>query len=387
MTGIGMSRIGRKLMVDPLSLTRRGDRHWPCRTPGWRWTTSTVSRPIPASDGRRRVFRRRESTAVESALGLRPTWHNGAHETPGAAGSLIVAMLAVASGCAATSCASARCGSRRTPSWRKRAGETARASAAPSRASTSTWRRSACRRSNTVAMAASQHFARYGTTRETLGWIALNARANAALNPDGRVPRPAHHGRLPGVPADQLAVRAATTAIPSVTGPSPSWSRRSTPPATCPTRRSGRGGGDADHRAHGVGPGRAQPRATGARSGRAPVDPHRRPPGRRRRGRALRRVHLQLRVMDRGARILRDRRGQGLPRRAASASPSTAISRSTPTAASCPTAAPTAWAWSTRRSPSCAVTAGPRQVPDAATAVVSTGGLTPGGVILFRREG
>ena len=36
---------------------------------------------------------------------------------------------------------------------------------------------------NTVAMAASQHFARYGTTRETLGWIALNARANAALNP------------------------------------------------------------------------------------------------------------------------------------------------------------------------------------------------------------
>ena len=36
---------------------------------------------------------------------------------------------------------------------------------------------------NTVAMAATQHFARYGTTRETLGWIALNARANAALNP------------------------------------------------------------------------------------------------------------------------------------------------------------------------------------------------------------
>ena len=36
---------------------------------------------------------------------------------------------------------------------------------------------------NTVAMAASQHMARYGTTRESLGWIALNARANAALNP------------------------------------------------------------------------------------------------------------------------------------------------------------------------------------------------------------
>jgi len=32
-------------------------------------------------------------------------------------------------------------------------------------------------------MAASQHMARYGTTKETLGWIALNARANAALDP------------------------------------------------------------------------------------------------------------------------------------------------------------------------------------------------------------
>ena len=37
-------------------------------------------------------------TAVESALGIRPTWHNGGHETPGATGSLIAAMLAVAAG-------------------------------------------------------------------------------------------------------------------------------------------------------------------------------------------------------------------------------------------------------------------------------------------------
>ena len=32
-------------------------------------------------------------------------------------------------------------------------------------------------------MQASAHFDLYGTTRETLGWIALNARKNAALNP------------------------------------------------------------------------------------------------------------------------------------------------------------------------------------------------------------
>ena len=36
---------------------------------------------------------------------------------------------------------------------------------------------------NNLAMYASHHFKRYGTTRETLGWIALNQRTNAALNP------------------------------------------------------------------------------------------------------------------------------------------------------------------------------------------------------------
>ena len=35
----------------------------------------------------------------------------------------------------------------------------------------------------TLAQNAQRHFHRYGTTRETLGWIALNQRANAALNP------------------------------------------------------------------------------------------------------------------------------------------------------------------------------------------------------------
>jgi acetyl-CoA acetyltransferase len=36
---------------------------------------------------------------------------------------------------------------------------------------------------HTLAQNAQRHFHRYGTTRETLGWIALNQRKNAALNP------------------------------------------------------------------------------------------------------------------------------------------------------------------------------------------------------------
>src|ERR1700719_5201781 len=39
-------------------------------------------------------------TALESALGIRPTWHNGGPETFGPGGSVIAAMLAVAGGLA-----------------------------------------------------------------------------------------------------------------------------------------------------------------------------------------------------------------------------------------------------------------------------------------------
>ena len=42
---------------------------------------------------------------------------------------------------------------------------------------------------HTLALNAQRHFHRYGTTRETLGWIAINQRANAALldHPDALV--------------------------------------------------------------------------------------------------------------------------------------------------------------------------------------------------------
>jgi len=128
-------------------------------------------------------------SAVEDALGLRPTWYNGGAETFGPAGSVIAAMLAVAAGLArhvvcfrtvwqATFAAHQRSmdpeggnpygmpsGSRsRVPGY---FGPYGVGSAAIN-----------------LAMVASNHFERYGTTRETLGWIALNQRANAALNPN-----------------------------------------------------------------------------------------------------------------------------------------------------------------------------------------------------------
>ena len=37
---------------------------------------------------------------------------------------------------------------------------------------------------NWIAMMANRHFHEFGTTREQLAWIALNARRNAEVNPN-----------------------------------------------------------------------------------------------------------------------------------------------------------------------------------------------------------
>jgi acetyl-CoA acetyltransferase len=101
-------------------------------------------------------------------------------ETFGPGGSVIAAMLAVAGGlarhvlCFRTLWEAtynelmkqgkvAPLGGARTASWQFPFGATSAA--------------------HTLAQNAQRHFHRYGTTRETLGWIALNQRANAALNP------------------------------------------------------------------------------------------------------------------------------------------------------------------------------------------------------------
>lgn len=179
-SGIGMSRLGRKLMADPVALSVEAI-ELAVRDAGLALDDIDGLSTYPAgtADG---GYSEGGVTAVESALGLRPTWHNGAPETPGAAGSLIAAMLAVSSGlCRHVVCF-------RTV-WQSTYAELAKRGGRDGGG-----RRRASgfdeylapfgvQAANTVAMAASQHFSRYGTTRETLGWITLNARANAARNP------------------------------------------------------------------------------------------------------------------------------------------------------------------------------------------------------------
>ena len=179
-TGIGMSQIGRKLMVDPVALSVEAIRAAVADAGLTLDDIDGISTyPGDAPGG----YSEGGLTAVESALGIRPTWHNGAPETPGATGALITGMLAVASGlCRHVVCY-------RTV-WQSTFGALAAAGAVDIPSSqgrvSGVFEHLApfgVQAVHTVAMAASQHFARYGTTRETLGWIALNARANAVLNP------------------------------------------------------------------------------------------------------------------------------------------------------------------------------------------------------------
>ncbi len=176
-TGIGMSQLGRRLMVPPLSLTVQA-----CMQ-----AITDAGLSIDDIDGLSTYpgagalgpFTEGGVTALESALGIRPTWHNGGIETFGPGGSVIAAMLAVAGGLArhvlcfrtlweATHNELMKQGKiighgGRSASWQMPFGATSAA--------------------HTLAMNAQRHFHRYGTSRETLGWIALNQRANAAHNP------------------------------------------------------------------------------------------------------------------------------------------------------------------------------------------------------------
>ena len=182
-TGIGMSQIGRRLMRNPLSLTVDA-----CKA-----AVADAGLTMDDIDGLSTYpggaigavgFHEGGIPAVEEALRIHPTWHNGTLETSGQLGSVITAMLAVASGLCrhvlcfrtvweATGTELMRSGKMPPPSggriggdmqWRIPFGGT----------SAAMW----------LAMNASQYFARFGATRETLGWISLNARTNAALNPD-----------------------------------------------------------------------------------------------------------------------------------------------------------------------------------------------------------
>jgi acetyl-CoA acetyltransferase len=119
-------------------------------------------------------------TALEGALGIRPTWINGGMDTFGPGGSIIAAMMAIATGMARH----VLCFRTLWEATFQQLMKEGKASP-PGGPRTSSWQMpfGATSAAHVLALNAQRHFQRYGTTRETLGWIALNQRANAALNP------------------------------------------------------------------------------------------------------------------------------------------------------------------------------------------------------------
>jgi acetyl-CoA acetyltransferase/uncharacterized OB-fold protein len=181
LTGVGQSRVGRRLMVDPLSLTVDA-----CLA-----AVADAGLDLDEIDGLSTYpgragtpgFTEGGIAPLTEALQLRPTWINGAGDTPGQSGAIVAAMLAVASGlcrhvlCYRTVWESSYAALVRSGKWAQPA---ARATGmteylAPFGAMSA---------ANWIAVQASHYFHRYGGDRATLGWVAVNARANAARNPE-----------------------------------------------------------------------------------------------------------------------------------------------------------------------------------------------------------
>ncbi|MCU1365865.1 MAG: hypothetical protein JWN39_1504 [Ilumatobacteraceae bacterium] len=176
-SGIGRSALGRRLMRDPVSLAVDA-----CLAAiadaGLAPEDIDGMATYPGNGGYEIGFGEGGITPVEEALRLRPTWISGGADIPGPGGSVLNAMMAVAAGL----CRHVLCF--RTV-WQATAAQLRLAGGGGRPLNGSEWRTpyGAVSAANWIGMNATQYLHRYGATRELLGHVAVNNRANAALNP------------------------------------------------------------------------------------------------------------------------------------------------------------------------------------------------------------
>ena len=181
-SGIGMSDVGRRLDRDPLSLAVDA-----CRAAvadaGLALDDIDGLSTYPGGMGGGGGFSEGGIHAVEEALRIHPTWFSGGGETSGQNGSIVNAMLAVSAGlCRHVLCFRTVWESTSTLRGNRRGSGVP---AAPRMGGEMQWRLpyGAMSAANWIAVNASHHFHRYGTTREQLGWIPVTQRRHAGLNP------------------------------------------------------------------------------------------------------------------------------------------------------------------------------------------------------------
>jgi acetyl-CoA acetyltransferase len=188
-SGAGQSDVGRRLYRDPLDLTLDA-----CLAAiddaGLAAADIDGIATYPGAMDNPPGFSGAGVTDVQDALRLELSWYAGGLELPGQLGSVINACLAVACGLA-----------RHVLCFRSvyegsAQGEKGRAAVMPGGGGGSGGYRaggfmewvlpfSAPSAATWIALFAQRHFHEFGTTREQLAQIALNARKNAALNPKG----------------------------------------------------------------------------------------------------------------------------------------------------------------------------------------------------------
>jgi acetyl-CoA acetyltransferase len=186
-TGIGQSEVGRRLNRDPLGLTldaclaaiedaglTRDDIDGVSTYPGM----------MMAAPG----FSGAGVTEGQEALRLNLDWWAGGPETSGQLGSVITACAAIAAGFARHVLCFRSVFESTAQGGGRRAGiGVGGGRGGPPRASGMlqwTLPYGAASAACWIAMFAQRHFLEYGTTREQMAWIALNARKNAAGNPN-----------------------------------------------------------------------------------------------------------------------------------------------------------------------------------------------------------
>lgn len=187
-TGIGQSEIGRRLGVDPLELTLDA-----CLAAiadaGLTPRDIDGLATYPGAMGGAPGFTGAGVTEVHDALRLELNWFTGGIELPGQLGSVIDACAAVAAGYAnhVLCFRSVWEGTAQGKGGRSGIGVGSGGGGGGFRATGNTMEFTlpfrAYSAANWIAMNAQRHFHEYGTTREQLAWIALNARRNAADNP------------------------------------------------------------------------------------------------------------------------------------------------------------------------------------------------------------
>lgn len=180
-TGVGRSAIGRRLRVDPLSLTVDA-----CLA-----AVADAGLSLDDIDGLSTYpgggdlggMSEGGIMPVEQALRIRPTWVNGGGDLPGQNGSIIAAMLAVASGL----CRHVLCFRTVWESTHTALAREGQVAADPPRAGGMFEFRypfGAISAANWIACHASHYFHRYGDAKAALGAIAVGTRANASANPE-----------------------------------------------------------------------------------------------------------------------------------------------------------------------------------------------------------